>query len=693
MPPARGVASRKITEICNWKGEAFPHIKRRSRERFIAMSEINVQLNDSAPVQVPSSTTVAEALKKLDRDLAKQALAARVNGREVDLASPIQAPENGDAVRIEPVLPQTRDGLDVLRHSTAHLLAAAVLDLFPGTKLGIGPALLDDPRYGFFYDVIAPRPLTEADLPVIEKKMRDIAKRNMSYRRDEIPKAEALRIFNERDEPLKCELIDEKAGETVSVYYIDGSPFLDFCLGPHVPNTNRLKAFKVLSLAGAYWKGDAERPQMQRIYGTAFFTQEELDGWLKQREEAEKRDHRRLGRELDLFSIQEQYGQGLVFWHPKGGIVRQQMEDYLREELIRRNYSFVYTPHIAKRELWQLSGHEQNYGDSMFAPTTLEETEFRLKPMNCPFHIGIYKSQQRSYRDLPQRYSEMGTVYRAELSGTLHGLMRVRGFTVDDAHLFCTPEQIPREIDDCVDFAYQVLKTFGFDKIKFELSVKGSDTSKNYFGLEADWEKAEQALAAGLDARGIKYDRVEGEAAFYGPKIDFKIEDAIGRLWQLGTVQWDFNLPERFELEYIGEDNKPHRPVMVHRALFGSIERFFGVLIEHYAGAFPMWLAPVQVAVLPITDRINKYAETVAQQLRAAGLRVEVNVRNDKIGAKIRDAQLQKIPFMLVLGDREMEQSQVAVRERTKGDLGAMSLNDFEQMAQRLVKTRALANT
>lgn len=657
------------------------------------MSEINVQLNDSAPVQVPGSTTVAEALKKLDRDLAKQALAARVNGREVDLASTIQAPENGDAVRIEPVLPQTRDGLDVLRHSTAHLLAAAVLDLFPGTKLGIGPALLDDPRYGFFYDVIAPRPLTEADLPVIEKKMRDIAKRNMSYRRDEIPKAEALRIFKERDEPLKCELIDEKAGATVSVYYIDGSPFLDFCLGPHVPNTNRLKAFKVLSLAGAYWKGDAERPQMQRIYGTAFFSQGELEAWVKQREEAEKRDHRRLGRELDLFSIQEDYGQGLVFWHPKGGIVRQQMEDYLREELIRRNYSFVYTPHIAKRELWQTSGHEQNYGDSMFAPTTLEETEFRLKPMNCPFHIGIYKSQQRSYRDLPQRYSEMGTVYRAELSGTLHGLMRVRGFTVDDAHLFCTPEQIPREIDDCVDFAYQVLKTFGFDKIKFELSVKGSDTGKNYFGEEADWQKAEQALAAGLDARGIKYDRVEGEAAFYGPKIDFKIEDAIGRLWQLGTVQWDFNLPERFELEYIGEDNKPHRPVMVHRALFGSIERFFGVLIEHYAGAFPMWLAPVQVAVLPITDRINEYAETVAQELRAGGLRVEVNVRSDKIGAKIRDSQLQKIPFMLVLGDREMEQSQVAVRERTKGDIGAMSLAEFKQMAQRLVETRALTNT
>jgi threonyl-tRNA synthetase len=657
------------------------------------MSEINVQLKDGSAVQMPASTTVAEALKKLDRDLAKQALAARVNGREVDLAYVIGAPDNGDAVKIEPVLPQTLEGLDVLRHSTAHLLAAAVLDLFPGTKLGIGPALLEDPRYGFFYDVIAPRPLTEADLPIIEKKMRDIAKRNMPYRRDEISKAEALTIFKERDEPLKCELIDEKAGERVSVYYIDGSPFIDFCLGPHVPNTNRLRAFKLLSLAGAYWKGDAERPQMQRIYGTAYFSQEELDGWLKQREEAEKRDHRRLGRELDLFSIQEQYGQGLVFWHPKGGIVRQQMEDYLREELIKRNYSFVYTPHIAKRELWQLSGHEQNYGDSMFAPTTLEETEFRLKPMNCPFHIGIYKSQQRSYRDLPQRYAEMGTVYRAELSGTLHGLMRVRGFTVDDAHLFCTPEQVGREIDDCVDFAYQVLRTFGFDKIKFELSVKGSDTNKLYLGSDDDWEKAANAMAAGLEARGIKYERMEGEGAFYGPKIDFKIEDAIGRLWQLGTVQWDFNLPERFGLEYIGEDNKPHRPVMVHRALFGSIERFFGVLIEHYAGAFPLWLAPVQVVVLPITDRINEYAEKIAADLRAVGLRVEVNVRSDKIGAKIRDSQLQKIPLMLVLGDREMQDGNVAVRERSKGDIGAMTPDEFKEMARRLVKTRALTNT
>jgi threonyl-tRNA synthetase len=669
------------------------------------MSEINVQIKDGATAQVPAEMSVGEALKRLDRDAAKKALAAKVNGREVDLAATLEDARHsngltqsvaqtgdGERVEIEPVLPDTLDGLDVIRHSTAHLLAAAVLDLFPGTKLGIGPALLEDPRYGFFYDMIAPRTLTDEDLPVIEKRMRDIAKRNLAYRREEISKPEALRIFAERDEPLKCELVADKGGEQVSVYYIDGSPFIDFCLGPHVPNTNRLKAFKLLSLSGAYWMGDAEREQMQRIYGTAFATQEELDAWVKQREEAERRDHRRLGRELDLFSIQESYGQGLVFWHPNGAVIRKQMEDYLHEELIRRNYKFVITPHIAKRELWQISGHDQNYGDSMFAPTKLEETEFRLKPMNCPFHIGIYKSQQRSYRDLPQRYAEMGTVYRAELSGALHGLMRARGFTVDDAHLFCTPDQVRREIGDCVDFVIEVFRTFGFEKVKFELSVKGNDTSKGWLGSDEDWAKAEGQLAEALDERGIPYERIEGEAAFYGPKIDLKIEDAIGRLWQLGTVQWDFNLPERFELEYIGEDNKPHRPVMVHRALFGSIERFFGVLIEHYAGAFPMWLAPVQVSVLPITDRVNEYAEQVTAELRASGLRVEANVRSEKIGAKIRLAQVHKVPFMLVLGDREMEGGNVAVRERSKGDVGVMSLEEFKGMARRLVDSRALVN-
>jgi threonyl-tRNA synthetase len=657
------------------------------------MSEINVQIKDGAAGSIAAPVTVGEVLRKLDRETAKQALAARVNGREVDLSHQLDSSENGDTVRIEPVMPQTLAGLDVLRHSTAHLLAAAVLDLFPGTQLGIGPALLDDPRYGFFYDVIAPRQLSDEDLPVIEKRMRDIAKRNLAYRRDVIPKADALNVFAEREEPLKCELIEEKAGDEVSVYYIDGSPFIDFCLGPHVPNTNKLRAFKLLTLSGAYWKGDPSQPQMQRIYGTAFFTQEELDGWVKQRAEAEKRDHRRLGRELDLFSIQEQYGQGLIFWHPKGGLIRKQMEDYLREELIARGYGLVFTPHIAKRELWFTSGHEQNYADSMFSPMEFEGQEFRIKPMNCPFHIGIYKSGQRSYRDLPLRYAELGTVYRAELSGTLHGLTRVRGFTQDDAHIFCTPDAVKDEILGCVDFAYHTFDVFGFKDFKVELSVRGDDPEAHYLGSDEHWESAEAALVAALDERGIPYKRIEGEAVFYGPKIDIRVEDAIGRTWQLTTVQFDFNLPERFEMEYIGEDNKPHRPVMIHRALFGSMERFFGVLIEHYAGAFPMWLAPVHVAILPITDRINEYAETVAEELRAAGLRVEVNVRSEKIGAKIRDAQLQKIPFMLVLGDQEIEDGNVAVRERSKGDIGKMTVEEFKTMARALIESRALVNS
>jgi threonyl-tRNA synthetase len=657
------------------------------------MSDINVQLKGGSPVAVPASATVAEALKKLDRDLAKQALAAKIGGREVDLTAQLDAEKAAESVvQIEPIVPQTRDGLEVLRHSTAHLLAAAVLDLFPGTKLGIGPALLDDPRYGYFYDVITPRPLTEADLPVIEKRMKQIASQNLGYRREEISKAEALRVFNERDEPLKCELIDEKAGEQVSVYYIDGSPFIDFCLGPHVPNTNKLRAFKLLSLAGAYWKGDASQPQMQRIYGTAFFTAEELDAWLKQREEAEKRDHRRLGRELDLFSIQEDYGQGLVMWHPKGGAIRKAMEDFLREELLKRGYGLVFTPHIAKRELWFTSGHEENYADSMFSPMEFEEQEFRIKPMNCPFHIGIYKTGQRSYRDLPLRYAELGTCYRAELSGALHGLTRVRGFTQDDAHIFCTPEQIRGEILGCIDFAFHVYEVFGFKDIKVELSVRGNDPNVNYLGSDEDWDNAEAALVDALNSRNIPYTRVEGEAVFYGPKIDIRVEDAIGRNWQLTTVQFDFNLPKRFQMEYIGEDNKPHQPLMVHRALFGSVERFFGVLIEHYAGAFPLWLAPVQVAVLPITDRVNDYAQELAAELLAAGLRVEANLRSEKIGAKIRDAQLQKVPFMLVVGDREKEQRAVAVRERAKGDIGVMSLDEFKEMAQRLITTRALTN-
>ncbi|HEX8639403.1 MAG TPA: threonine--tRNA ligase [Pyrinomonadaceae bacterium] len=660
------------------------------------MSELNVKIGENVR-QIPAPALVSDALKAFDRDAAKKALAAKVNGEEVDLNK--QLLPSDEVLSIEPILPESRDGLELIRHSTAHLLAAAVLDLFPGTKLGVGPALMEDPRYGFYYDVIAPQTLTEADLPVIEKRMRQIAGKNLPYRRENVSKADIIKIFTERDEPLKCELITEKVVDSgeASVYYIDNSPFIDFCLGPHVPHTGKIKAFKLLAISGAYWKGDAANQQMQRIYGTAFATQEELDAWLKQREEAEKRDHRKLGKELDLFSIQDDYGQGMIFFHPKGGAVRTEMENYLRAELQKRGYGTVFTPHIAKRQLWQTSGHEENYADNLFEPIGLpewfnEETEFRLKPMNCPFHIGIYKSHPRSYRELPLRYAELGTVYRAELSGTLHGLLRVRGFTQDDAHIFCTPGQVETEVGNCVDFAYDVFKTFGFEKFKVELSVRGAADNKGFLGSSEDWANAENALVNALKARNIAYERIEGEAAFYGPKIDIKVEDSIGRLWQLSTVQFDFNLPERFELEFIDEHNSKVRPIMVHRALFGSVERFFGVLIEHYAGAFPFWLAPVQIAVLPITDRINEYAEKIAGELKNAGFRVEANTKSDKIGAKIRDAQLNKVPFMIVLGDKELEENKIAVRERKQGDIGQMTLEEFMETARRLKETRALAN-
>jgi len=652
------------------------------------MAELNIKYNGDQR-SIPAPASVADAIKAFDRDALKRSLAAKVNGEEVDLGK--QLSETDEVLSIEPVFADTRDGLEVIRHSTAHLLAAAVLELYPGTKLGIGPALMDDPRYGFFYDVITPEVLTEAELPVIEKKMKSMAKQNLAYRREDIEKAKILDIFEQRDEPLKRELIDEKVSDVASVYYIDNSQFIDFCLGPHVPHTGKLKAFKLLALSGAYWKGDAENQQMQRIYGTAFATQEELDAWVKQREEAEKRDHRKLGKQLDLFSIDENYGQGLILWHPKGGVIRNEMERLLKDELQQRGYSFVFTPHIAKRDLWVTSGHEGNYADSMFAPTKIEDEEYRLKPMNCPFHIGIYRSNPRSYRDLPQRYSEMGTVYRAELSGTLHGLMRVRGFTVDDAHLFVRPDQVQAEVSDCLDFAIKVLEIYGFEKVRFELSVRGGAENKEYLGSDEQWSYAEEQLATALKQREISYERIEGEAAFYGPKIDIKIEDAIGRIWQLGTIQLDWNLPERFEIEYTGDDGHKHRPLMIHRALFGSIERFFGVLIEHYAGAFPLWLAPVQVTVLPITDRINEYAEQIAAELAADGFRVEANTKSDKIGAKIRDAQMQKVPFMLVLGDKELDERNVAVRERSLGDLGTFSLDEFKRLIGKMRENRAIS--
>jgi threonyl-tRNA synthetase len=477
-------------------------------------------------------------------------------------------------------------------------------------------------------------------------------------------------------------------GSEVSFY--QNGKFLDFCRGPHVPSTGRVKAFKVLSLAGAYWLGDEKNPQLQRIYGTAFFSQKDLDAHFARLEEANRRDHRVLGKQLDLFSIQDLAGPGLVFWHPKGAIVRKVMEDWMRDECLRRGYLMVFTPHVMRRELWKVSGHEGHYAGNMYAPMELDDAEYRLKPMNCPGHILIYKSSPRSYRDLPQRYAELGNVYRYERSGTMHGLLRVRGFTQDDAHIFCTPGQIEDEVVACIDFAESVLKTFGFSEFKVELSTWDPNDRATYTGSDENWALAVSSLQKALDRKGIAYKIIPGEAAFYGPKIDVKIVDALGRLWQLSTVQFDFTLPARFELEYVGEDGERHQPVMVHRALFGSIERFFGVLIEHYAGAFPLWLAPVQVGLVPISERHAAYAAKVEKELKAAGLRVEVDGRNEKMNAKIRDLANQKIPYILVFGDKEESAEAVSVRVRGKGDQGSMPLADFIAIAKNLVAMQSI---
>jgi threonyl-tRNA synthetase len=662
-------------------------------ERSIEFMEPSEISRDPAADQA-SGLTASDALRQMDKEEAKRALAARVIRPEtgafepVDLSYHLQAGE-----RVEPITPSSPEALEIYRHSASHLLAAAVIDLYPGTKLGIGPALIDDPKGGFFYDFQRDEGrFTPEDLPKIEKRMRDLAKRNLEYRRVEMPKDEAERKFAEMGEPLKCELIEDKGGDVVSCYTIEGTPFVDFCLGPHVPTTGRIKAFKLLSIAGAHWLGDDSRPQMQRIYGTAFFTQEELDEWLKQKEEAERRDHRKLGAELDLFSFSDQVGAGLALWHPNGAQIRRVIELFLDEELFRRGYSMVNTPHITQSELFKTSGHLTNFKEMLYPPMRDSEEsdlEFRLKPMNCPFHIQIYKSRQRSYRDLPQRFSEYGTVYRYELSGVAHGLMRVRGFTQDDAHIFCTPDQLKDEIFGCLDLVDTVLRTFGFD-YQTELSLRHPTDHSKYIGSKENWVRAETILTQALDERGLPYVRMEDEAAFYGPKIDFKVVDAIKRHWQLSTVQVDLNLPERFEIEYTAADNKPHRPIMVHRAILGSFERFFGILIEHYAGAFPVWLAPVQAIVLPISDKYNERSRAVESELRASGFRVTADLRGEKIGAKIRDAQLKKIPFMLIIGEREAGSGQVAVRDRVKGDLGAVSVGDFSARLNELVRTRSL---
>jgi threonyl-tRNA synthetase len=562
------------------------------------------------------------------------------------------------------------EALEVLRHSTSHLMALAVLELFPGTHLGIGPATAD----GFYYDFQLDHAFGEEDLARIEEKMHELAAADLPFEPTVISQAEAERVFHEMGEALKCELIDEKAGQTLSCYRL--GQLYDFCTGPHVTSSGRLKVFRLLSIAGSYWRGDEHRPQLQRIYGTAFPTQEELDAYLAFLEEAKRRDHRRLGKDLDLFSIQEIAGAGFVYWHPKGAFIRNLIEDFWKNEHFRRGYHLVSIPHIAKHNLWETSGHYSYYKDNMYT-LAIDEEEYVIKPMNCPGHILIYKNHLHSYRELPVRYAELGTVYRYEKSGVLHGMLRVRGFTQDDGHIFCTPEQVVDEIGGVLDLCLFFMKTFGFDEYKIELSVRDPQNKEKYAGTDQEWDMAEHGLVSALEARGIAYERMEGEAVFYGPKIDFKLVDAIGRKWQCSTVQFDFNLPRRFDVTYVGADSKEHHVFMIHRAIMGSLERFFGTITEHYAGAFPLWLAPEHAWVIPVSEKFHDYAAQVRDRLQAAGLRVRLDDRNEKVGYKIRDAQIQKIPYMLVVGGREQEQGAVSVRNRFEGDLGAMPLENF----------------
>ena len=567
---------------------------------------------------------------------------------------------------------QTYDRLYRVRHSAAHVLATAMLDLFPDAQMGIGPPTDD----GFYYDFELPRALTPDDLKALQKLMLKHKKANYPFEYTEHDRDAALAYFNETNQPFKVELINDLPVDETLSYYTSG-PFVDLCRGPHVDSTGEIGAFKLLSIAGAYWRGDEKRAQLQRVYGTAFETKAELDAHLQRLAEAKRRDHRTLARDLDLFSINPAIGAGLVLWHAKGSQVRELLETFWREEHRRRGYDMVYSPHIGRRELWETSGHTQWFSDGLFPEMELEHQTFINKPMNCPFHVKIFDSQTRSYRDLPLRYGELGTVYRFERSGTLHGALRVRGLTQDDAHIFCRRDQFTDEVAGALDLARFIYRTFGFSEYIVELSVRDASGSAKYAGDDDLWELAERGLVEALDRHDMAYTRVEGEAAFYGPKIDIQVEDAIGRRWQLTTVQVDFNLPERFDITYEDADGTRQRPVMVHRAIFGAMERFVAVLIEHFAGAFPVWLAPVQVAVIPIADRHADYCESVAERLREAGLRVQVDARAERMNRKIRDAQLQKTPYMLIAGDRDIKAGKVSVRLRTEEDLGAMTVDDF----------------
>ncbi len=622
-----------------------------------------ITLPDGSRRSYDEPPSVAEVAADIGPGLARAALAGRVGGKLVDTDFRI---ENDADVAI--VTSRDADGLEILRHSTAHLLAQAVQELFPGAQVTIGPVIED----GFYYDFSYERGFTPEDLERIEKRMKELAKADLPVSRETVARDEAVEFFKSIGEHYKAEIIAGIPADEAITLYGQGD-WKDLCRGPHVPSTGRLKAFKLTRTAGAYWRGDSSNEQLRRIYGTAWADSRSLKAYLKRLEEAARRDHRRIGTDLDLFSIQEDAGGGLVFWHPKGARIRRVIEDFWRERHGRAGYELLYTPHIALEDLWDRSGHTDFYRESMYSPVEEEGRGYQLRPMNCPFHILIYRNRLRSHRELPLRWAELGTVYRREMSGALHGLMRVRGFTQDDAHVFCTEDQITEEILRILDLALEIFGAFGFEDLNTVLATR----PEKAVGTPEIWDRATAALESALREKQMSFEVDPGGGAFYGPKIDIKIQDAIGREWQCSTVQLDFNLPERFDLEYVAADGARRRPIMIHRALLGSLERFFGILIEHYAGKFPFWLAPVQTVVLAITERQEAYARQVLNALQDAGLRAEADLRSETIGYKIRDHTLQGVPYLLVLGDREAQEGNVAVRSREDGDLGAMSLDEF----------------
>ncbi len=614
--------------------------------------------------------TIKDVIAQSDPKAAKKAIAAKIGDVLVDLSAPCDSDVNPESVT--PVMADTPEGLDIYRHTTAHIMAQAVTEVFKDVKLAIGPTI----ENGFYYDMETAEPFTPEDLKKIEAKMKEIVRANLPIVRQELTKEEALKLFTDSGDIYKQELINDIEDTHVSVY--KQGDFIDLCRGPHLPSTGRVQAYKLTSIAGAYWRGDETKKMLQRIYGTSFPDKKELKAHLSRIEEAKKRDHRKLGKELDLFSITDEVGPGLVLWHPNGSTVRNIIEDFWKKEHAKSGYSLIHTPHIAKVDMWKTSGHWDFYRENLFSPMDVDGQEYIARPMNCPFHIAIYNNSLKSYRDLPVRYAELGTVYRYERSGVLHGLLRVRGFTQDDAHIYLTPKQLDSEIKNILQFTLYILRSFGFNEYEIFLSTRPD----KYVGELPDWEKAEGALKAALEDEGLPYEVDPGEGVFYGPKIDIKIKDVLGRYWQCSTIQVDFNLPERFDITYRDENGEATRPIMIHRALMGSLERFFGCLIEHYAGAFPLWLAPLQVVVLTVTERNDEYAREIVKELREKGFRAECDTRNETLGYKIREARNKKIPYMLVTGDKEMESGKVAPRSRTEGELPVVTAKEFIDMIE-----------